>query len=56
MNKIPNQKDETQKSDKKKDESAMKEQAINKRETDGRDINHQVKISAKSINRETRII
>ncbi len=24
-------------------ESAMKEQAINKKETDGRDINHQVK-------------
>ncbi len=24
-------------------ESAIKEQAINKRETDGRDINHQVK-------------
>ncbi|MGJ8591167.1 MAG: hypothetical protein ACSHXF_01390 [Aquaticitalea sp.] len=26
-----------------KNESAIKEQAINKKETDGRDINHQVK-------------
>ena len=43
MNKIPNQKDDTKKDDTQNDTSSMSEHAINKKETDGRDINYQVK-------------
>lgn len=43
MNKIPNKKNETKKDKTQEDKSAIKEQAINIKETDGQHVNHQVK-------------